>query len=256
MATVFVVMCLAWGTALACAVFAVYQRRITWHCRGEQLITGSIVMQALSVAMQVPPFNTILGDGAHWLTGQWNLEAYVGYGLALGSMGVLAHHFHAMIEDDDDLRRGFRRHVELPTILGLALMFAFLQSGAGIHIDDSLFYLAQQDIWLRLYWLTFCLTSTWILAYVVRAIRVLRAYPSSRRVMTVYLCAAYCGVTAIAIRTIQAVCPLHASLGLVGSSVFGAGAMLLWTCGAAYSWTRRIRWFTNRKMIGATNDDG
>jgi len=255
MATVFVLVCLAWGVTLLCSIFTIYQRRITWHCRGEQGITTSIVLQALSIVMQVPPFNNILGALAYRLTGQYNLEAFIGYGLALGSIGAVAHHFHAMIDDDDELARGFKHNVELPTIAGLALMFAFLQSGAGVAIDDSLFYLAPHDVWLQAYWVTFFLTATWILGYAIDAIKILREYPSSRRVMTVYLCAAYSGVIAIAVRTIQAICHpafLHASLGLAVASVFGCAAMLLWTVGAAYSWTRRLRWF-NVKPIEAEN---
>jgi hypothetical protein len=252
MATLLFFVCMGWAVALLYSTFAVYQRRITWHCHGEQAITHSIVMQALAIFLQVPPFNDLPAALMYRITGQYNLEAFVGYGLALGSIGSIAYHFTAMIKDDDDLRRSFKRNVELPIILCLALMFAFLQSGAGVRINDSLFYLAPHDNWLKLYWLTFCITSVWMILYSLRGIRVVRHYPSSRGVMTIFLCASYSGIAGIMVRTVQAIVQpsfLHGALGLAAASVFGCGSMLLWTGGAAYSWARRVRWFTQRKQV-------
>jgi hypothetical protein len=252
MITLLFFICTGWAIALLYSTFTVYRRWMTWQCHGEQAITHSIVMQALAISLQVPPFNDAAAALMHRITGEYNMESYIGYGFALGSIGSLAYHFQAMIKDVDDLRPSFKRNVELPIIMCLALMFAFLQSGAGTRIDDSLFYLAPHDIWLQLYWLAFCITSVWMIAYSMRAIRILRAYPSSRRIMTLYLCASASGITGIVLRTVQAVVQpsfLHGTIGLAAASVFGCGSMLLWTGGAAYSWARRVQWFTQRKQV-------
>jgi hypothetical protein len=64
---------------LASISWSLWIRRVTWHCRWEVAATLNIALQGCAVALMSPWASETLGVALHNLTGEWNLQNYIGH---------------------------------------------------------------------------------------------------------------------------------------------------------------------------------
>jgi hypothetical protein len=226
----------------------VVRRRAAWWWRGERDITVAIALMLAGILLLVPPLSGIVGNVIHDWTGQWNLEAFIAHVLCIGADAAIVHHVAWRILTPAQLRRAFRKHVELPATLAIGLMFAFLQLGNGVRVRARCFYLVPTDLWLTLYWITFCAVLAYIIGYAGRAMRVIRwEDPRAAASMMFYMGGVSLGMAALAERIISLIFPvLNTGVGMAPAAILGCLAVAAFAGGAIQSW-RQKQTATQRK---------
>ncbi|HJT93768.1 MAG TPA: hypothetical protein VJ777_17850 [Mycobacterium sp.] len=229
----------------ACVAWSLWIRRLTWTCRWELAATLNIALQGLAVLLMSPLASETLGRALFELTGQWNLEDYIGHDCYIVAASAIVYNSIGRLADDNKMALLFKRHIELPATLCVPLLLALFSFGNGAAIYRQDFFEVPTDFWLRAYWLLLCGTLTYLLAYGSRALLILRADPRSRFIATWYLAASVAGILACAVRIITAYVPPLQTLD---------GGTLVWffacTCGAgfalasAHSWRIKTKWFS------------
>jgi hypothetical protein len=201
---------------LACVIWSLYTRRITWRCVGETDITLSLALQGTGLFLMTPAAAGV-GRFLHALTGAWNLEDYAGHVCFLAAVGAVA--YHVCWRVDTEIARRFKIGVAIPSTITAAVMFALLVTGHGGHVYRPYFFDIFDiplDLSLRLYWTLFGMTMIWIMLYASRAMLVLRMCHRSRPVANIYLLASAAAILAaiLAIATVVT----HVGCQLEGTS--------------------------------------
>jgi hypothetical protein len=230
--------------ALATMVWCLCARRLAWHALGERPITLAVTLQTVAVLILIPPMSAWLGPPLHAVTGQWNVAGLIGHWLCIASDAAIAYHVAWRANWEEDLRRGFKTHVELPATLGAGLMFSLWWIGNGSNAPVRTFYLVPLDLNMRLYWATFCTILAWILCYAVHSMFKLRQDPRSRATVTIYIAASCSGIISLALRIVELTPSLNTGAGLVAASVFGCGAIGGFAVGAGFAWVRKTKWLS------------
>ena len=178
------------------------------------------------------------------LTGEWNLQNYVGHDCYIVAASAIVYNAVGRLEDDNALQRSFKQWVERPATLCIPLLLATFNLSYGSRTYTSDFFALRTDFWLSVYWLLLCGTLSYLLVFGSRALLVLRKDPRSRNIANLYLAASVSGIAACAVRMVTAVIPPFqgpVSAGLVWllACMCGAGFALT----SAQSWRQRMRWF-------------
>jgi hypothetical protein len=229
---------------LASIAWSLWIRRVTWHCRWEVAATLNIALQGSAVALMSPLCSQTLGVALYNLTGEWNLQNYIGHDCYVVAASAIVYNAVGRLEDDDALQASFKQWVERPATLCIPLLLATftLSYGSKTYVSD--FFALRTDFWLTMYWLLLCGTLVYLLTFGSRALLVLRKDPRSRNIANLYLVASASGISACVVRMITALIP--AFQGPVGAGLVWLFACL---CGAGFaltsaqSWRQRIRWF-------------
>lgn len=229
---------------LASIAWSLWIRRVTWHCRWEVAATLNIALQGCAVALMSPLSAETLGVALHRITGEWNLQNYVGHDCYIVAASAIVYNAVGRLADDDALQASFKQYVERPATLCIPLLLATFSLSYGSKTYARDFFELPTDFWLTVYWLLLCGTLAYLLTFGSRALLVLRRDPRSRNIANLYLVASASGIAACVVRIITALIPpLQGSLG----------AGLVWffacLCGAGFavtsaqSWRQKIRWF-------------
>jgi len=225
---------------LACVIWSLYTRRVTWRCFGETGITLSLALQGTGLFLMTPAAAGV-GRLLHALTGEWNLQDYAGHVCFLAAVSAVA--YHVCWRVDTEIARSFKIGVQIPATITAAAMFPLLVIGNGGYVFRPYFFAIPLDLPLRLYWTLFCMMMIWIMLYAGRAMLALRMCHRSRPVANIYLLAAAAGILA----AILAIATVLTHRQLLGINVFLACApTVVVAFGAGYSWMRKTRWFTYR----------
>lgn len=222
--------------------WCLFARRLAWHALGERPITLSVALQTIAVLMLIPPASVWLGPPLHALTGRWNVAGLLAHFLCLASDAAIAYHVAWRANWEEDFRRGFKTHVELPATLTMGLMFAMWAVGNGSTKRVRTFYLVPLDLSMRIYWAAFCLGLAWVLGYAVHSMFKLRADPRSRTTVGIYIAASCSGILALILRTVELAPSLNTVSGMLASSIFGCGAIGGFAIGSGYAWMRKTGW--------------
>ena len=226
---------------LACVIWSLYTRRVTWRCFGETGITLSLALQGMGLFLMTPAAAG-LGRFLHALTGVWNLQDYAGHVCFLAAVSAVA--YHVCWRVDNEIAHSFKIAVEIPGTITAAVMFVLLVIGHGGHVCSPYFFEIPLDLPLRLYWTLFCMMMIWIMLYAGRAMLVLRMCHRSRPVINIYLLAAAAGILA----AILAIATVLTHRQLLGINVFLACApTVVVAFGAGYSWMRKTQWLSTGK---------
>jgi hypothetical protein len=230
---------------LACVIWSLHTRRVTWHCFGERGITLSLALQGTGLFLMTPAAAGV-GRFLHALTGEWNLQHYAGHVCFLAAVAAVA--YHVCWRVDTEIARSFKI-IQIPGTITAVAMLALLVIGNGGHVFRPYFFAIPLDLPLRLYWTLFCMMMIWIMLYAGRAMLVLRMCDRSRPVINIYLLAAAAGILA----AMLAIATVLTEPQLLGINVFFACApTVVVAFGAGYSWMRKTRWFTDRPVLGST----
>ncbi len=229
---------------LASIAWSLWIRRVTWHCRWEVAATLNIALQGCAVALMSPLASQTLGVALHNLTGEWNLQNYIGHDCYIVAASAIVYNVVGRLEDDDVLQASFKQYVERPATLCIPLLLATFTMSRGSEVYASDFFTLRTDFWLTMYWLLLCGTLGYLLVFGSRALLVLRKDPRSKNIANLYLLASASGIAACTSRIITAVIPAWqgpVSAGLIWLLCCMCGAGFALT--SAQSWRQRIRWF-------------
>jgi hypothetical protein len=229
---------------LASIAWSLWIRRVTWHCRWEVAATLNIALQGCAVALMSPLCAETLGVVLHNITGEWNLQNYVGHDCYVVAASAIVYNAVGRLEEDDALQKSFKQYVERPATLCIPLLLATFSLSYGSRTYASDFFALRTDFWLTVYWLLLCGTLSYLLVFGSRALLVLRKDPRSRNVANLYLVASASGISACVVRMITALIPplqgpLGAALVWLFACACGAGFALT----SAQSWRQKVRWF-------------
>jgi hypothetical protein len=236
---------------LASVTWSLWIRRVTWHCRWEVAATLNIALQGSAVALMSPLAANTLGVALHNVTGEWNLQNYLGHDCYIVAASAIVYNAVGRLEDDHSLQLSFKQYVERPATLCIPLLLATFTLSRGSKVYARDFFALPTDFWLTVYWILLCGTLIYLLAFGSRALLVLRKDPRSRNIANLYLMASASGIGACAVRIVAALVP----------AIQGRGdSALVWffacTCGAgfaltsAYSWQQRVKWFNRPAVRG------
>jgi hypothetical protein len=230
---------------MACIVWSLWIRRVTWSCRWEVAATLNIALQGGAVLLMSPLASETVGHWLHALTGKWNLEDYIGHDLYIVAASAIVYNVLGRLADDHAMQQSFKQWVERPATICIPLLLAAFTLGNGAKIYKPDFFDVPTDLWLNVYWLLLCGTLIYLLVYGSRAMWILRKDPRSRRIANGYLIATAAGIMACLVRITTALVPGFQAL---------EGGNLVWLfaclCGAgfalasAYSWHIKTKWFT------------
>jgi hypothetical protein len=229
---------------LASIGWSLWIRRVTWHCRWEVAATLNIALQGITVALISPMSSETLGVALHNITGEWNLQNYIGHDCYIVAASAIVYNAVGRLEDDHALQESFKQYVERPATLCIPLLLATFTLSHGSKTYARDFFALPTDFWLTVYWVLLCGTLTYLLVFGSRALLVLRKDPRSRRFANLYLLASASGISACVVRIITALIPpLQSSLstGLVWFFCCSCGAAFALT--SAQSWRQKVRWF-------------
>jgi hypothetical protein len=229
---------------LTSIAWSLWIRRLTWHCRWEVAATLNIALQGSAVALMSPLASETLGVALHNITGEWNLQNYIGHDCYIVAASAIVYNVVGRLEDDDALQASFKQYVERPATLCIPLLLATFTLSHGSKTYTSDFFALRTDFWLSVYWVLLCGTLAYLLAFGSRALLVLRKDPRSRNMAHLYLVASASGIAACVVRIITALIPVF-------QGPLGTGMVWLFACGcgagfaltSAQSWRQKVRWF-------------
>ena len=229
---------------LASIGWSLWIRRVTWHCRWEVAATLNIALQGFAVALISPMSAETLGVALHKITGEWNLQNYIGHDCYIVAASAIVYNVVGRLEDDDTLQQSFKQWVERPATLCIPLLLATFTLSHGSKTYARDFFALPTDFWLSVYWVLLTGTLAYLLTFGSRALLVLRKDPRSRNIATLYLFASGSGIAACAVRMITALIP-----PLQGTMSAGLVWFFCCSCGAAFaltsarSWLQKVKWF-------------
>lgn len=229
---------------LASIGWSLWIRRVTWHCRWEVAATLNIALQGSAVALMSPLASHTLGVALHDITGEWNLQNYVGHDCYIVAASAIVYNAVGRVADDHALQVSFKQYVERPATLCIPLLLATFTLSRGSQAYTRDFFALPTDFWLSVYWLLLCGTLGYLLVFGSRALLVLRKDPRSSTIANLYLAASASGVMACAVRIITALIPLFQgslTTALVWFFACGCGAGFALT--SAHSWRQKVKWF-------------
>ncbi|HXY65931.1 MAG TPA: hypothetical protein VEI45_16630 [Mycobacterium sp.] len=229
---------------LASIAWSLWIRRVTWHCRWEVAATLNIALQGCALALMSPLCSESLGVALRNITGEWNLQNYVGHDCYVVAASAIVYNAVGRLEDDDALQTSFKQYVERPATLCIPLLLATFTLSRGSTVYARDFFALPTDFWLSVYWVVLTGTLAYLLVFGSRALLVLRKDPRSKRFANLYLVASASGISACTVRMITAlIAPLQGPLGTALVWLFactcGAGFALI----SAQSWRQKVKWF-------------
>ncbi|AHB31224.1 hypothetical protein HUFFLYPUFF_56 [Mycobacterium phage HufflyPuff] len=245
--TYMTVACLIIAT-LASVCWSLWIRRLTWRSSWERAATINVALQGLAVILMSPFASATLGEWLHSLTGQYNLEDYVGHDCYIVAASAAAFNVIGRLKGAEVQQRAFKLWVETPATLAVPLLLAvFTLSQTGEENYPDFFTAPTTELpWLRLYWLLLCVVLVWLLVYGSRATVKLLHDPRSRSIARVYLIASICGAAACLSRAVTDLATPGVQSHMISSlsiwvlaSACGIGFALT----SAYSWQAKRRWF-------------
>jgi hypothetical protein len=237
--------------SLACIGWSLWIRRVTWRCRWEVAATLNIALQGLAVALISPLSAETVGVALHKITGEWNLQNYIGHDCYIVAASAIVYNVVGRLEDDDALQKSFKQWVERPATLCIPLLLATFTLSRGSKSYARDFFAMPTDFWLSVYWVLLTGTLGYLLIFGSRALLVLRQEPRSRNIANFYLLASGSGIAACVVRMTTAVIPPWQgtlTTGLVWFFACSCGAAFAVT--SAQSWRQKVRWFSRPTVSG------
>src|SRR6202048_4094087 len=192
---------------LASISWSLWIRRVTWHCRWEVAATLNIALQGSAVALMSPLASETLGAALHNITGEWNLQNYIGHDCYVVAASAIVYNAVGRLADDHALQASFKQYVERPATLCIPLLLATFTLSGGSKPYARDFFALRTGFWLSVYWVLLTGTLAYLLVFGSRALLVLRKDPRSRNIANLYLIASASGISACLVRMVTAVIP-------------------------------------------------
>jgi hypothetical protein len=231
------------STMLGCIAYSLWVRRGTFHCYWENCNTICIGLQGVAAILIIPQ-NSIIERGLHYLTGQWNLDVWLGHMCFMFAIGACLLHTMTRLTPPAGLQKIYCQTVQLPITLTVTLTLAALwESPAADAPNRDITVAAGADVWLQIYWLLLTGTMAYLLVLTALQFVKIRRDRRSRCYANFYLGCIAVGITSCVIRiaTILVADPSGASHNAKIMWFCTCGAASLQSLIAARSWRRRSR---------------
>lgn len=242
--TVLVLLAVAWS---------LWVRRFTWRCRWEVAATLNVALMGLAAFLISPMAAATLGHWLHALTGEWNLQNYLGHDAWIVAASCICCNAVGRLRSVNglDTQTRFKLWVEYPATLVIPINLAlFTLSGATKTYYADMFRDAPTNTngWLIAYWMVLGATLAHLALYGCRALWLVRRDPRSRRIANIHLLAAGLGALAAIIRVVAA--PFNCHDGTISLTLcFACG--IIFALISAHSWQAKVRPYRNlARMIG------
>ena len=90
----------------------------------EVAATLNIALQGCAVALMSPLASDTLGVALHRLTGEWNLQNYIGHDCYIVAASAIVYNALGRLGDDNIIQASFKQYVERPATLCIPLLLA------------------------------------------------------------------------------------------------------------------------------------
>nr|MDT0523328.1 hypothetical protein [Streptomyces sp. DSM 41633] len=154
---------------LACILWSLWIRRVTWSCRWEVAATLNIALQGLAVLLMSPWASATIGQVLYDLTGKWNVEDYLGHDAYIVAASAIVYNSLGRLQDDSAMQRTFKQYIERPATICIPVLLATFSMGNGASVYRADFFQVPTDFWLSVYWILLCGTLIYLLGYGARA---------------------------------------------------------------------------------------
>jgi hypothetical protein len=227
--------------ALFGIAYSLWQRRITWACPWERILTLSVAFQGAGLALGSPLGNPL--DGVlQQVTGLYGLSTLVGTLMGIGAMAAFTYAALSRAVTPRRLDWFSPRFIRLPgASAGSFLIFDCLLT--DMHNHPGALHSSHPHGCVIAYWLVFCGVKLYLLFGAGFAFMLLRRFPRHRRIAEMYLAACVCGmaanITRIATLPLPQYRPVADVLVWIFCSLWAAG----FTLAAAHSWRRKVQVF-------------
>lgn len=240
--------------AVTCAVVvkAIWARRWTLRATSDQVkisertITASLLLQLIALFLMSPLSSASAGRWLHAISGQWNLDTWIGHCLCLSAVAMIVVNVRCRLDiSHDELRREVKYRFELPITVIAPVMLAFLACSPNADHDWPDLFDSPTDYWLDAYWTVFCTFGIYLVGGAVRALLILRRDARNRHTATIYLAACIAGIACSLARIVTTWIDYDE-----GAEVFWAGMCmfsLAFAVGANRSWRQKVRQMTGQR---------
>nr|WP_232000658.1 hypothetical protein [Mycobacterium kyorinense] len=227
------------AATLMVVLSSLWIRRHTWRSRWEAGASLNIALQGCAVLLMSPWASSALGPPLHWAFRRWNVEDLLGHICAIIAVTAIINHALARLTDQSKVQGLFRRHIDRPVCLGVALLISmFVAADEGYHLD--LFPAHVSTVWLGAYWLVLGGLLLYLLGYATKVLLILRGDPRSRATVDLYLASAAFGIAAAVIQMGTAWAGIDVTLPVWLCACLGATGFAY---GSARSWRAKVAWF-------------
>lgn len=224
---------------LAAIFYSLWVRRDTWRSRWEAGASLNIALQGCAVLLMSPWASATLGPPLHHLFRRWNVEDLLGHICMIVAVTAIIQHGLARLDDERGSRTLFRRQVQIPLRLSIPVLIAvFFSADERYHAD--LFPAHVSTLWFGAYWMVLGVLLTYLFAYAVRVLLILRRDTRSRETVDLYLISAGFGVAATVIQVSTAEAGIDITLPVWLCACLGA---IGFAYGSARSWNAKVAWF-------------
>ncbi|ASR87753.1 hypothetical protein WINTERMUTE_46 [Mycobacterium phage Wintermute] len=227
-------------------LLALWIRRLGWRSVWERGQTLTLVFQCLAIVL-IAPTGPDIGRVLKHFTGVGYLDVYLGHVLYISAAVAMLANVMSRVISTRGLQDRMKRHVETVAPPAIALMFACLVLSDNVDKYCCIMFNVPADFWLTAYWLIGAFTLGYLLAYIIRCLRIVRAQdPRSRSTATWQLVAMYILSAANVwvpirsnVRALQEALPQAPIIW----TLTGISAVLL-VIAAVRSWQQKTRSFT------------
>lgn len=161
----------------------------------ERSITIGVAELAVGIFLSTPLSRATIGWALHAITGQWNLDAFVGDCCMVSCIGGIGLSVFSRIGlPPDVLRAQFKQHVERPMTVTFPAALALFWQSPNIKQYWPDFFDAPTDVWLDCYWTLMCALTIWMLGRLTWALLGLRRDPRNRPIACLYCAASVMGI--------------------------------------------------------------
>jgi hypothetical protein len=239
------------GATVVVALYSLWVRRDTWWSRWEIGVTLAIALETCALVLTSPFAAATLGLWAHSVTRIWNLQQLAGHICFVLAVAANIHHVLPRLADCGRIRPLFRRHVELPMLIGVvALVAVFVVADAGYRPDG---FSTGNDAgaWAKVYWVLLCGMLMYLSGCATRLLLLVRSDPRAKETVELY--------------TASSAFALAALVALLSTTWTKVDvSQLVWLCvcisvaifayGSARSWKAKAAWFASgRRPIKEPN---
>jgi hypothetical protein len=195
----------------------------------------------MGLALISPVASVMLGHLLYSLTGEWNVEDFLGHVCYLVAISAVVYNAIQRLGDDQHTQRSFRLNVEYPLTLCIPLMLAAFSMGNGAKVYRANFFEVPTDTWLGLYCILGCGISGHLIIYGFRALLVLWHDPKSRDVATFYLAGSLGALLGCLVGLVNADAPALKTAGH-GDAIWWFACMyaISFALGGRYSWLKKL----------------
>jgi len=220
-------------------------RRTAWNCRWERATSLFVFAMLLTGVFTFHLTADPVGRGLYALTRLHNLGHFFAQVTFLGGICAVVYSAVAKLTTDKEFAQWFKRRVELPLAVGVALDFAlFAASKVSDNPHPDFNTMQTTGVFLSAYWLLYSGMLLYLLYHLTRALIDLWHDEPSRKIVNLYLVANGFLATAALLRVITVIVQ---SPG--GSALFYLSFMChtiavgILAFAAGWSWQARVRWF-------------